>query len=158
MQNAKPPCGTAAGALGKPKAAATTAHQRQRRITRRQFKVCAPERFVGTSGGASKRLFFGSTRTRFFWRRQKKAGLDATPVPAEKGFGCPKEKTAWQSFGAFFCVRRAEFELTLPRAPLPLMQQASVCQATTRSPAAAVEDKPASRKATHNLIILNRSE
>ena len=47
-----PLCGTAAGALGKPKAVTTTAHQRQRRITRRRFKVCAPEGFTGTSGGA----------------------------------------------------------------------------------------------------------
>ena len=67
-------CVAAADALGKPKAAATTAHQRQRRITRRQFKVCAPERFVGTSGGASKRLFFGSTRTRFLLARTKEMG------------------------------------------------------------------------------------
>ena len=187
-----PPCGTAAGALGKPKAAATTAHQRQRRITQRQFKVCAPEGFTGTSGDASKRLFFGSPRTLsfgadkrngvltqppsprsgraapFFQRQQKRFAVQrrsAYPNPVfflscqkEKGFGCPKEKPAWQSFGAFFCIRRAKSELTLPRAPLPLMQKTSFCKQPSGRLLRWLKINRQAEKATHNLIILNRTE
>ena len=102
-----------------------------------------------------------------FQRQQKRFAVQrasAYPNPVfflscqkEKGFGCPKEKPAWQSFGAFFCIRRAEFELTLPRAPLPLMQQASVCQATARSPAAVVKERPASGKVDASPVTRNRA-
>ncbi|MBR2897509.1 MAG: hypothetical protein IKC04_06480, partial [Oscillospiraceae bacterium] len=64
------------GAVGKPNTLPQGLQKRQRSITHSRFDLCAPQSFFRTHGDPPKRLFFWSTRTVFFWRRQKKTVLD----------------------------------------------------------------------------------
>ena len=89
--------------------------KRQRSITQRQFKFCAPERFLGTSGGASKRLFFGSTRTRFFWRiRGSEKGCQTFFGKEAQGSG---RMALFKSAGAERTLRRRKWGLDASPVP-----------------------------------------